>query len=205
MAKLPEEIALEQAITNEKLILSTKVSPEDKDKFSEKRLVVLIQTGFCNHREVMHDKIMEMQKKYDKGEHQYLDALKHAKDLYNDLLMHQIDYLISDASENDSINAFKNACDESITKAKKVLDVHRGWKEFLTEMLSLLVHIVTIAPLIIACAQKITTGKTLNMFGLFPKPKTDSAKKVDGIASSLNSMFTNQPPSEDGDAPSMDF
>jgi hypothetical protein len=72
---------------------------------------------------------------------------------------------------------FTELCLNGIKEARKVLDHHRGWKQFLANFASALASFCSLG------IANLVTGRSI--FGLFPT-KTDSAQKIDEFESGLN-------------------
>ena len=106
------------------------------------------------------------------------DACIAASELYNHLVREGKIYFQQEATI-DSYKVFKKNCNHHIRTAREVLDNHRGWSEFLTNL--------ALAILTAGIGLLIKGGINLaNNKQFFFVHKTDSAKKLDEIEEEIN-------------------
>lgn len=131
---------------------------------------LLIQSGLLAKLDNLKSKVANLEKKYNASPKNYKEARDTAKALH--LKLKGKCEKFDDISK---IKNFKEKCEKAIKKAQPVLEKHRGCKEILAVIASILVTIGT------GTIANIWAGKLL----LF-KPSTKSMEKVDDFRDTLN-------------------
>jgi hypothetical protein len=125
--------------------------------------------------EIINKKIIDMEKivSYDPNSN-YKKALEAANLLLVQLKQIKLNFI---ESEHPDKAVFKRDCQKAIKLARVELEVHRGWKQFFADILSVLCSIITLGSI------NLISGRSL--FGLFPTP-TDSATKLDQFETTMS-------------------
>ena len=135
--------------------------------------------SILKNKVAFNEQLLILQKKSEeliKAGHQ--KAGDAALELYNTLLSTSEQYFDGKLDKQ----SFKTACDQAMAPARRELEKHRGWKEFLGN-LALAIAGLGIGYLVAGVINKAVTGR----FCLY-QPQTDSAKKLDAIEEVTNKL-----------------
>lgn len=158
-----------------------------KGSFNKTRHQLLKNSGFYASCKQLDTKIIALKEKSLKGIRGYDIALTKALKLKRSIIHAELVLLTSNEDDEFCIRQFKLSCKKAITHSRFELEKHRGWKEFVLELLSMLTSIITVVPFVAGCIQTSYSGKTSFIFGLFPA-KTDTSLKLDAIEENLRGL-----------------
>ncbi len=140
-------------------------------------LVVLEQINFSQHLLTIERMARVLEEKVERHHENYVNAAQFARALHTKFLEEEECILTSNKPQQIRIEDFKNNCLIAIETALTVLEEHRGWKQFLADVASAILAILTVGMVNLA------TGR----WRLFT-PQTNSEKITKEVESVIQSI-----------------
>jgi hypothetical protein len=138
---------------------------------------IIHSSSFIEHLKILYKKVKKMEE-WAQTDSDYREAAKSARELYTMNKAKNV-FLGSGDAKEITLSQFESTCLRAIDTALLVLGVHRGWKEALAKIASVVLTITSFGVTYLA------TGR----FWLFT-PKTNSAQKVNNLKNEINNMLT---------------
>ncbi|CEG55803.1 sbcc family protein [Legionella fallonii] len=135
---------LSSVLANKRQIIREETQ-RTKNKIASREAAAKIidETRFAEHLSVIENMTIIMEQQAEEKEN-YQDAAKAARSLYTKLSRAQKEFLNSDKPQQVSVDNFKTTCLQAIADELPVLAKHRGWKQVLADIASILISISTL-------------------------------------------------------------